>query len=359
MILRLITENYASFKDAAEFNTFPSSKSHSHENHKIICGHSTALRLSAIYGANGAGKSNLLQALRLLKMMIEAESLREIDFFESPCFKFDSQYVDKPSGLAIEFFNQNNVFYYHVEFTPQEIVLEELFLSKKTKDVKLLVRDNVGIYLNPTHVGKGITSQFQEAMKRMVRPDMLLLSFLGKYYSKEAPLVGDAYLWFVDKLQLVLPNSIHGFVPHMIDTDSDFSALVNATLPELKTGIDKLAVRKEIVREEEVKSSGLMRLIKQAKEHPSEPQPSGGRNNNNAVNVIYEEGNVYLKTLMAVHKTIDGREVEMNSLLLNPQGASLKDLGRKCFAFTKLDAREIRRIKKSAFESAAKSKGKI
>ena len=28
-------------------------------------------------------------------------------------------------------------------------------------------------------------------------------------------------------------------------------------------------------------------------------------------------------------------------------GASLKDLGLKCFAFTKLDAGEIRRIKKS------------
>ena len=30
-------------------------------------------------------------------------------------------------------------------------------------------------------------------------------------------------------------------------------------------------------------------------------------------------------------------------------GASLKDLGRKCFAFTKLDAGEIPRIKKAAF----------
>ena len=30
-------------------------------------------------------------------------------------------------------------------------------------------------------------------------------------------------------------------------------------------------------------------------------------------------------------------------------GASLKDLGRKCFAFTKLDPGEIRRIKKTAF----------
>ena len=33
-------------------------------------------------------------------------------------------------------------------------------------------------------------------------------------------------------------------------------------------------------------------------------------------------------------------------------GASLKDLGRKCFAFTKLDPGEITRIKKSAFSSS-------
>ncbi len=36
-------------------------------------------------------------------------------------------------------------------------------------------------------------------------------------------------------------------------------------------------------------------------------------------------------------------------------GASLKDLGRKCFAFTKLDAGEIRRIKKEAFTTKAKT----
>ena len=33
-------------------------------------------------------------------------------------------------------------------------------------------------------------------------------------------------------------------------------------------------------------------------------------------------------------------------------GASLKDLGKKCFAFTKLDAGEIRRIMKSAYAKA-------
>ena len=75
MLLRFVVQNLASFKNAVEFNCFPSSKSHSHENHKIECGHATILRLSAIYGANGAGKSNLLESLQLLKGMVESEGL--------------------------------------------------------------------------------------------------------------------------------------------------------------------------------------------------------------------------------------------------------------------------------------------
>ena len=312
MLLRLIAENLTSFKEAVEFNTFPSSKSHSHENHKITCGHATALRMSAIYGANGAGKSNLLQALNLLQTLVKTETLRKIDFYDDPTFKLDSQCSGKPSGLAVEFYYNNNVFYYHVEFTLEEIVLEELLLSKKSKDIPLFTRKRTDISIDSNYIGKGISEQFQDALKRLVRPDMLLLSFLGKYYSSESPLVVDAYQWFMKNLQLVLPDMFHGFVPHMIDTDSDFSELVNRTLPELKTGIDKLIVKKELIAEEDVKSGKLMQLVKQAKEHPGEPQTTRNRFTDDVVNVIFEDGNVYLKTLVAVHMNLDGSEVEMS-----------------------------------------------
>lgn len=312
MLLRLIAENLTSFKEAVEFNTFPSSKSHSHENHKITCDHATALRMSAIYGANGAGKSNLLQALNLLQTLVKTETLRKIDFYDDPTFKLDSQCSGKPSGLAVEFYYNNNVFYYHVEFTLEEIVLEELLLSKKSKDIPLFTRKRTDISIDSNYIGKGISEQFQDALKRLVRPDMLLLSFLGKYYSSESPLVVDAYQWFMKNLQLVLPDMFHGFVPHMIDTDSDFSELVNRTLPELKTGIDKVIVRKELIAEEDVKSGKLMQLVKQAKEHPGEPQTTRNRFTDDVVNVIFEDGNVYLKTLVAVHRNLDGSEVEMS-----------------------------------------------
>lgn len=312
MLLRFVVQNLASFKNAVEFNCFPSSKSHSHENHKITCGHATVLRMSAIYGANGAGKSNLLQALNLLRMLVKTETLRKIDFYDDPTFKLDSQCSGKPSGLAVEFYYNNNVFYYHVEFTLEEIVLEELLLSKKSKDIPLFTRKRTDISIDSNYIGKGISEQFQDALKRLVRPDMLLLSFLGKYYSSESPLVVDAYQWFMKNLQLVLPDMFHGFVPHMIDTDSEFSELVNRTLPELKTGIDKVIVRKELIAEEDVKSGKLMQLVKQAKEHPGEPQTTRNRFTDDVVNVIFEDGNVYLKTLVAVHRNLDGSEVEMS-----------------------------------------------
>ena len=311
MLLRLIVENFTSFKEAVEFNTFPYSKSHNHDNHKIICGHATALRLSAIYGANGAGKSNLLQALNLLQTLVNAETLRKIDFYDDPTFRLDPNCSNKPSGIAIEFFYNYNLFYYHIEFTPHEVVLEELFLSKKNKDVELFVRKGTDITINSDYVGKGISKQFRDALNRLVRPDMLLLSFLGKYYSNESPLVVDAYLWFMRNLQLVLPVSIHGFVPHMMDIDATFSELVNTTLPELKTGIDRLNVKKELISEDDVKSGKLMQLIKQAKEHPGEPQTTHNRYTDDVVNVICENGNVYLKTLVAIHYNLDGSEVEI------------------------------------------------
>ena len=91
MLLRFAAENILSFKDAVEFNTFPSSKTHSHEWHKITCGHATALRMSAIYGANGAGKSNLLKCISLLKAIVGADKLGDLAITDDLFFRLDDK----------------------------------------------------------------------------------------------------------------------------------------------------------------------------------------------------------------------------------------------------------------------------
>ena len=59
MLLRFVVKNLYSFKEETEFNLFPSSKATHHLHHRVQCGDVDAMRLTALYGANGAGKSNL------------------------------------------------------------------------------------------------------------------------------------------------------------------------------------------------------------------------------------------------------------------------------------------------------------
>jgi hypothetical protein len=62
----------------------------------------------------------------------------------------------------------------------------------------------------------------------------------------------------------------------------------------------------------------------------------------------------YPKLAVRYNESFHDRFLIVDDRELYLVGASLKDLGRKCFAFTKLDAGEIRRIKKEAFAATKK-----
>ena len=65
----------------------------------------------------------------------------------------------------------------------------------------------------------------------------------------------------------------------------------------------------------------------------------------------------YSKLTVSYNETFHDRFLIVDDKELYLIGASLKDLGKKCFAFTKLDAGEIARIKKAAFGTMAVQKG--
>lgn len=305
-----------SFRDAVEFNTFPSSKSHSHEWHKVKCGHVTALRMSAIYGANGAGKSNLLKCMDLLKEMICSEKLGDVFMPADLYFKLDNDGKNKPSELAVEFYAGGEVFYYHLVFNQEKIFEEELLLSYKNEDVPIFRRKDNDVILAVESDSEKDKEEFlrvfADAMKRIIRPDMLVLSFFGQYYPDEFPVVKVAYEW-IRTLQVVLPAKRIGYLPHMLDKDTDFAGYVNNLLPELNTGISRLIVKKEIIADSDAEGNpGLSMAIKAAKEQPGEPQMYKKTIFNDISNIVVEDGIIYIKTLVGLHKDADGSEVEIS-----------------------------------------------
>ena len=230
--------------------------------------------------------------------------------------RLDEQGKTRPSELAIEFFANGRIFYYHIVFNRQEVVEEELMISQKNKDIPIFSRKDNDVNVRAEYLKPGdkvdFIEVFLDAMNRIIRPDMPALSFFGHYYPEELPLVKDAFDWLTH-IQVVLPAMRIGYLPHVLDGDSDFADLVNNVIPELKTGISRLTVSKEVINEEEIRgNSAISKALAAAKEKPGKPQMLMETRNDEISNIVVEDGIAYLKTLVAIHADANGRDVEMN-----------------------------------------------
>ena len=316
MLLRFAAENILSFKDAVEFNTFPSSKSHSHDWHKKKIGNIDILRMSVIYGANGAGKSNLINCIMLLKTILSTDRLNNITLEGDLNFKLDKKDPESHSELAIEFNMEDDIFYYHVVFNKKEILKEELFLSGKKKDLTVFTRENGNVNVTYDFINipekKDAAKIFLDVLSRTIKPDMTAFYFLGHYYHNEFPMVSKALSWF-NTVEIVLPQSKTNNLPFIMDHDPEFNALVNQLVPDFSTGITRLDVKTSEISEEESKNDPeLANAIKLASEIPGVPVPLNRYNSKEISNVIFVNGKPVIKSLISFHKNIDGNEVEFD-----------------------------------------------
>ena len=82
MILRVILKNFLSFNDEVQFDMFPNMKRTTLSNHITMLNEKLpVLKMAAIYGANGAGKSNLLKGINFLKAIALNKSFLDKDTF--------------------------------------------------------------------------------------------------------------------------------------------------------------------------------------------------------------------------------------------------------------------------------------
>ena len=69
MLLRVILKNFLSFEDEVQFDMFPNMRKESLPNHVTMAAEVLpTLRMAAIYGANGAGKSNMLKGVDFVRL---------------------------------------------------------------------------------------------------------------------------------------------------------------------------------------------------------------------------------------------------------------------------------------------------
>lgn len=209
MLLRFVISNYLSFDSATEFNTFPGQAS-THSHHIYHLGKVKALKATAIYGANGAGKSNLVDALENIRQWVKDGAVSTSIHRQK--FRLKSANQQQPSSFLIEFLIAGTCFLYGLTIDDQHVLEEYLYESGIDKAPVLIFKHHEN------------TIRLHE--------------------DQHKPVIRIAYQWITTQVIIMRHNS--GFIEclHQLCTQPAFFAFSNELLQTLDTGIDYLTLEK-------------------------------------------------------------------------------------------------------------------
>jgi len=244
MLLRFVVKNLFSFKDQTEFNLFPNKTSRL-PHHKVEVDGIDILRLSAVYGANGSGKSNLIKSIALLKKIIEDGEIENV--IENKKFKLSPACINLPVEMGIEFHTQLKNYYYAISINNNQVVYEFLAQSKKEKDILIFERkienEVQRINFSPEYYENDKNKQFASFLEeKILDKNRLLISLLSKKWEIEFPEIKKAFDWFNFKLSIISPKTSPAFLEHILDSKKEMADFANTLMKSFNTGIFKLGV---------------------------------------------------------------------------------------------------------------------
>lgn len=140
--------------------------------------------VSAVYGANSSGKSNLVNAIALMEYIVSSSvKLNDDDDLAYEPFELADDNKDKPMHFEVVFMNSNGQrVRYGFENNKSDIVREWLFMQDRNQEERaMFVREEDGIGVNEAYFKEGID---REEMTNDNRLFLSLVAQLGGEISK-------------------------------------------------------------------------------------------------------------------------------------------------------------------------------
>lgn len=245
MIIYFSVSNFKSFRDKVEFNMLAGSYKRFPKH--VYSGFSpNLLRASAIYGNNGAGKSNLLIAMEKLQMIITGEL--EVERAEDiPCFKLEPKYASEPTTFKIEYLVDGNRYSYCLSYLKGKIIEEWLVkVLPNNKTEELFTRE----YRNSkTRLTVGDKSKLKKSTKEQLRMEIYAEEldkkgnkpFFLDGVEKEIKSLLEPFFWFAFDFQVVRPGYFYPSKVYSFE-DEKFCNLARQMIISLNLGIEDIKV---------------------------------------------------------------------------------------------------------------------
>lgn len=307
MIIRFNINNVLSFGSEREFDMLPSPRHTRLSHHKYKINDFEILKLSAIYGANGSGKSNLIKGLYTL---IEIVITGEIPIrFKNEKFKLSDSNKEKSQILALEFFKNDIAYYYGIEINNDIVLTEELYISGLGKKEDILLFERKTDEFNK--VTTKFSSEFENDAesktlksvieKTLSKPEKTIFKLLSELDNEFLKSIKAPFEWFVEDIVILTPTSKPVALVQNVDSDDSFKEFVNKTMCSFDTGIKKIETETKTIKEffgEDVEN--IEKLSKILTENPSKRIGLTNKKGEEVI-AINEKGKILIKRLVIKH----------------------------------------------------------
>lgn len=246
MLIQFIISNFKSIREPQKLSMVPGAfkihPSHIYKEKDSI----DVLRATAIYGANGAGKSNFVRGLDFLRHLV-TEGTRDIDEeIGIQKFKLDSTYDDKPTTFQIDFKQKNQAYSYYIEIN-KDVILEESLIKviPKKRNTTIFERKSTKAS-NSLRFGSELMSNKKDELKREIYEEELRYNqpFLLEGRNKRIEEISIPFQWFDKTLEIVYPQSEYAGLISSMANDEKFRDKVNQLVKFSDTGIKELKLVK-------------------------------------------------------------------------------------------------------------------
>lgn len=248
MLIRVLIKNLFSFHELTEFNMLPGRSSRL-SHHLIRKGDFELLKLNAIYGANGAGKSNLIRSLQLLKSFLLKGEM-PIQFF-TETFKLDDESRLQDIYIGVEFIKENVPFFYGLTINQGIVVEEELLISGiDNKEDQILFRrtdkveqKELDITFDQNILNDSEASLFPAFLKNeLLERNKPALFYMKNRQNKVFNIFRIALEWFEIDLNLILPTSKPGGIAMLLEENKYFYDFAVTIMRSFNTGVVDIKV---------------------------------------------------------------------------------------------------------------------
>lgn len=244
MLIRFVVSNFLSFDKECEFNMLPAPYK-THMDHVCSLPKIKLLRGAAIYGANGAGKSNLIKAISFLQDAVISGNLPPKA--SERHFKLKAENIMLPSVFDVEYTWNKKYFGYHLEFRDNIITNESLYELGFANEDKMLFERTYSPKdkrIKITLGGKEEKDPKFGMLVRLMEENILDNSKLLLSQEKMLKIskISSACDWFRLGLQVIFPKSVFGALTRALSESEDFSGFVNRIITSLDTGVSKIGV---------------------------------------------------------------------------------------------------------------------